>query len=67
MLISRTSPILTMRLPARKEITIMNNAWIQDGGWWSEQRTAKQGSRRPLWGKGAVKEQYFTSFSADLS
>ena len=67
MLISKTSPPPTMRLPARKEITIMNNAWIQDGGWWSEQDTAKQGSRRPLWGKGAFKEKYLTSFSVDLS
>ena len=67
MLISKTSPPPIMRLPARKEITIMNNAWIQDGGWWSEQHTAKQGSRRPLCGKGAFKEKYLTSFSADLS
>ena len=31
-LISRTSPLPTMRLPAKKEITIMKNVWIQDGG-----------------------------------
>ena len=67
MLISRTSPIPIMRLPAKKEITIMKNVWIQDGGWWSEQDTAKRGSRRPLWGRGAVKEKYLTSFSADLN
>ena len=33
MLISRTSPTPIMRLPAKKEITvIMKNVWIQEGG-----------------------------------
>ena len=31
-LISRTSPLPTMRLPAKKEIRVMKNVWIQDGG-----------------------------------
>ena len=32
MLIFSSSPFTTMRLPARKEITIMKNVSIQDGG-----------------------------------
>ena len=57
MLISRTSPTPIMRLPAKKEITIMKNVWIQDGGWWSEQHAAKQGSRRLLYvGGGRLKK-----------
>ena len=32
MLISRTSPPPVMSLPARKEIAIMKNVWVQDGG-----------------------------------
>ena len=67
MLIFSSSPFAIMRLPARKEITKMKNVSIQDGGQWSEQHTAKQGSRRPLCGKGAVKEKYLTSFLANLS
>ena len=31
-LISRTSPPPIMRLPARKEIAVVKNVWIQDGG-----------------------------------